>query len=63
MKSKIPDIDYIELPLKIFLKRYPNFIFLLPSFIDLEDDNYIVRFKNGIIEFGYTSDDWTLKQS
>lgn len=63
MKSKIPFIDYIELPLKIFLKRYPNFIFLLPPFIDLEDDNYIVRFKNGIIELGYSSDDWTLKQS
>lgn len=43
MKSKIPQINYIELPLKVFLKRFPQFYCMIPPVLDINDNDYIVR--------------------
>ena len=63
MKCNVPKVDYFEMPLKAFIKKFPNIVKYLPSDIDLNDDNYIVRFKGGIVEFGYAEDEWLLNQN
>lgn len=62
MNSNVPKFDYFEMPLKDFIKKHSDFVKYLPSEIDLNDSDYIVRFKNGIFEIGYSSDDWVLNQ-
>lgn len=63
--NKSPEFGYIQLPAKIFIQRYPELCqvpplcFMVPMF--LADDNYIVRMKNGRIEFGYGEDAWHIQ--
>ena len=61
MKSQVPQINYIELPLKVFLKRFPQFYCMIPPVLDINDNDYIVRIKDGKVEFGYASDNWVIK--
>lgn len=58
MKSRIPQINYIELPLKVFAQRFPQLYAMLPPVFDINDTNYIVRYKDGQIEVGYKEDTW-----
>lgn len=57
MKSNYK-LNYVEMPLKLFVNRFPDFVQMLPPALDLNDDKYIVRIKDGVIEFGYLEDDW-----
>lgn len=55
-----------RLPLREFLKLFPDIYFYLPMGLDVEDPRYVVRFrpslKGGIVfEFGYEEDTWTLE--
>lgn len=62
MKSNYKNVNicYIELPLKVFLRRFPEFP--LPVDVDINDVDYVVRYGdvdgNSIVEFGYPSDEW-----
>lgn len=58
MKSKETKVRYIELPLKVFMRKFPELAQMIPPVFDVNDDNYIVRMKEGRIEIGYTSDAW-----
>lgn len=58
MKSRVSQINYIELPLKVFAQRFPQLYAMLPPVFDINDPNYIVRYKDGQIEVGYEGDTW-----
>ena len=58
MKSRIPQIKYIELPLKVFAERFPHLYAMLPPVFDINDSKYIVRYKDGQVEVGYADDNW-----
>ena len=58
MKSRIPQINYIELPLKVFAERFPQLYAMLPPVFDIIDTIYIVRYKDGQVEVGYADDKW-----
>lgn len=65
MKNKV---DYIELPFKVFIKKYPNALEMFPPDVRadlMSDPCYIVRLssddKNTKIEVGYRSDNWSVK--
>lgn len=51
-----------QMQLKKFLKKYPVAALLLPKDMDLNDEDYFVRYSSDLtlIEFGYLSDHWTL---
>ena len=58
-------VNYIQLPLKIFMQQYPEivmqmpFCMILPKLLrDDTDNQYLVRIKDGKIEFGYGEDAW-----
>lgn len=55
-------ISFIQLPLPVFVKLYPDIVSKLPPGLDLSDKNYIVRWRPGYcsIEFGYPEDDWLI---
>lgn len=57
-KNEMSQISYIELPLKVFAERFPQLYAMLPPVFDINDNEYIVRLKEGRIEVGYASDDW-----
>ena len=54
-------MKYIQMSLKSFVCRFPSFP--IPSFIDTNDNDYIVRIcpSDGSVEFGYISDSWRIK--
>lgn len=58
MKSRVSKINYIELPLKVFAEMFPQLYVMLPPVFDINDTNYIVRYKDGQIEVGYKEDTW-----
>ena len=58
MKSRVSKINYIELPLKVFAEVFPQLYAILPPVFDINDTNYIVRYKDGQIEVGYKEDTW-----
>jgi hypothetical protein len=61
MKSRIPEVAFVELPLKVFARRFPELMEREPlCFLDLNDSEYIVRFSDKGLEFGYASDEWTI---
>lgn len=64
MKSRILKAKNEELPLKEFLEKFPHFKSNLPSEINIEDTNYIVRFNrdNGFVEIGYADDEWGIEK-
>lgn len=64
-KAGSPKVDYIQLPAKFFVQRYPELCkvpplcFVVPML--LSDDKYLVRLKDGRIEFGYGEDAWHIQ--
>lgn len=61
-------LDYIQLPLKSFVQQYPGVLFKMPfSMIipmllqDDKENRYLVRLKDGRIEFGYAEDSWLIR--
>lgn len=60
--SKKKEAAYLQFPLPVFVKLFPQFAELLPPVFDFSDSNYIVRFDpaNGRVEIGYTEDAWLI---
>lgn len=63
-----PKLNYIQLPLKTFVYQYPGvlvkppFCFIIPMLLQNDKENkYLVRLKNGRIEFGYGEDAWLIQ--
>lgn len=63
-----PKLNYIQLPLKTFVQQYPGvlvkppFCFFIPMLLQNDKENkYLVRLKNGRIEFGYGEDAWLIQ--
>lgn len=63
-----PKLNYIQLPLKSFVQQYPGvlvkppFCFIIPMLLQNDKENkYLVRLKNGRIEFGYGEDAWLIQ--
>lgn len=56
--SKKKEAAYLQFPLPVFVKLFPQFAELLPPVFDFSDSNYIVRLDpaNGRVEIGYTED-------
>lgn len=61
-------LNYIQLPLKTFVQQYPGvlvkppFCFIIPMLLQNDKENkYLVRLKNGRIEFGYGEDAWLIQ--
>ena len=56
---------YIQLTIPEFFERYPGFAEDLkdsPLYYELLNDPlYLVRVRNGAVEFGYLEDDWLIK--
>lgn len=60
--SKKNTAAYLQFPLPVFVKMFPEFAKMLPPLFDFSDSNYIVRvdFANGRVEIGYTEDAWLI---
>ena len=61
-------LDYIQLPLKTFVQQYPGilmqipFCLIIPKLLqDDKENKYLVRLKDGRIEFGYGEDAWLIQ--
>ena len=61
-------LDYIQLPLKTFVQQYPGVLFKMPFCLiipkllqDDKENRYLVRLKDGRIEFGYGEDSWLIR--
>lgn len=55
---------YVEMPLTVFVEEFPELARLFPINLNdyVSDTEYRVRLSdNGRIEFGYLSDDWSIK--
>lgn len=63
MKAKIKK-DFIEMPFKVFLDKFPEAINLFPVEVRsmlLSDPCYIVRLsEDGKLEVGYLEDNWSI---
>lgn len=60
--SKKKSAAYLQFPLPVFVKLFPDFAKLLPPVFDFTDEKYIVRIDpaNGRVEIGYTEDAWLI---
>lgn len=62
MKS---EVSFVELPFRQFVKMFPDAAAIVRKtpFFDLfmHDPHYIVRFRSGKIEIGYSEDDWQVQ--
>ena len=60
--SKKKEAAYLQFPMPVFVKLFPQFAELLPPVFDFSDSNYIVRLDpaNGRVEIGYTEDVWLI---
>ena len=60
--SKKKEAAYLQFPLPVLVKLFPQFAELLPPVFDFSDSNYIVRLDpaNGRVEIGYTEDAWLI---
>lgn len=60
--SKKKTAAYLQFPLPVFVKLFPEFAKSLPPLFDFSDSNYIVRVDpaNGCVEIGYTEDAWLI---
>lgn len=63
-----PKLNYIQLPLKTFVQQYPGilmkmpFCLIIPKLLQYDKENkYLVRLKDGRIEFGYGEDAWLIQ--
>lgn len=63
-----PKLNYIQLPLKTFVQQYPGilmkmpFCLIIPKLLqDDKENKYLVRLKDGRIEFGYCEDAWLIQ--
>ena len=64
MKARI---SYMQLPLSVFMDRFPVVAETIPAYIDRNDPDYWVRFvptSDGVLahtlEVGYLSDAWMI---
>lgn len=69
MKARIKEVfyagEYTEMPLSDFIEQFPEFVPMFSRMLDVEelvrhDDNYIIRFNEYGVEFGYYSDSWQM---
>jgi len=60
--SKKKPAAYLQFPLPVFVKLFPDIAKMLPPVFDLSDSEYIVRIDpaNGRVEIGYTEDAWLI---
>ena len=60
--SKKKTAAYLQFPLPVFVKIFPEFAKMLPPLFDFQDSRYIVRVDpaNGRVEIGYTEDAWLI---
>lgn len=60
--SKKKTAAYLQFPLPVFVKMFPEFAKMLSPLFDFSDSRYIVRVDpaNGRVEIGYTEDDWLI---
>lgn len=60
--SKKITAAYLQFPLPVFVKMFPEFAKMFPPLFDFSDSNYIVRVDsaNGRVEIGYTEDAWLI---
>jgi hypothetical protein len=60
--SKKENVEYLQFPLQVFVKMFPEFAKMLPPVFDFSDSKYIVRVDpaNGIVEIGYIEDYWLI---
>lgn len=63
-----PKLNYIQLPLKTFVQQYLGilmqmpFCLIIPKLLqDDKENKYLVRLKDGRIEFGYGEDAWLIQ--
>ena len=63
-----PKLNYIHLPLKTFVQQYPGILMKMPFCLiiskllqDDKENKYLVRLKDGRIEFGYGEDAWLIQ--
>ena len=63
-----PKLNYIQMPLKTFVQQIPGilmqmpFCLILPKLLqDDKENRYLVRLKDGRIEFGYGEDAWHIQ--
>ena len=61
-------LNYIQMPLKTFVQQYPGilmkmpFCLIIPKLLqDDKENKYLVRLKDGRIEFGYGEDAWLIQ--
>ena len=61
-------LDYIQLPLKTFVQQYPGILMQMPFCLiirkllqDDKENKYLVRLKDGRIEFGYVEEAWLIQ--
>lgn len=54
-------MNYIQLPLSIFLQLHPEFVQMFPMRI-FHDERYVVRLQpdNGLMEVGFLEDNWKI---
>lgn len=60
--SKKKTAAYLQFPLPVFVKMFPEFAKMLPPLFDFSYSNYIVRVDpaNGLVEIGCTEDAWLI---
>ncbi len=67
-ESVSPKFDYIQLPLRVFVQKFPDILMQMPFCViipkllaDDKDNKYLVRLKDGHIEFGFSEDAWLIQ--
>lgn len=53
---------FLQFPLSVFVKMFPDVAEMLPPLVDFSDSNYVVRVDpaNGRVEIGYVTDAWLI---
>jgi hypothetical protein len=60
--SKKKNDGFLQFPLPVFVKMFPEFAEMLPPLFDFSDSNYVVRVDpaNGRVEIGHATDAWLI---
>lgn len=60
--SKKKNDGFLQFPLPVFVKMFPEIIEMLPPLFDFSDSNYVVRVDpaNGDVEIGHVTDAWLI---
>lgn len=61
-KKKKKNDGFLQFPLPVFVKMFPEVAEMLPPLFDFSDSNYVVRVDpaNGRVEIGYATDAWLI---